>query len=169
MRDKPSQLDIKPHTVTPERKHNPLITPVERYGLVTVGQFRDLPAALLAKGALDSAGIEAFLIDDNMVRMDWFISNLLGGIKLQVRPEDADAAMDVLENDIPEGFEVEGLGDYEQPRCPKCGSVDITFEALNKPIAYTSAYVGMPLPVPRDSWKCEACGQRWKDMGESGE
>ena len=38
--------------------------------LVMLRQFRDLPEALLAKGALESAGIESFLADDNMVRMD---------------------------------------------------------------------------------------------------
>src|SRR5690348_2867498 len=42
-------------------------------------RFRDLPEATLAKGALDSAGIENHLVDENMVRLDWFISNLLGG------------------------------------------------------------------------------------------
>ena len=46
--------------------------------LVTVGQFRDLPEAFLAKGILDSAGITCFLIDENMIRMNWFLSNLLG-------------------------------------------------------------------------------------------
>jgi hypothetical protein len=34
-------------------------------------------------------------VDDNMIRMDWFISNLLGGIKLKVRAEDAEAASDM--------------------------------------------------------------------------
>lgn len=37
---------------------------------VTLRKFRDLPEALLAKGSLESAGIEAYLLDDNMVRMD---------------------------------------------------------------------------------------------------
>jgi hypothetical protein len=58
---------------------------------VTLRQFRDLPEALLAKGSLESAGIQAYLVDDNMIRMDWFISNLLGGIKLKVRAEDVEA------------------------------------------------------------------------------
>src|SRR5258708_5098577 len=48
--------------------------------LVTIRQFRDLPEALLAKGSLESAGIECFLADENLVRLDWFISNLIGGI-----------------------------------------------------------------------------------------
>ena len=102
--------------------------------LIVVRQFRDLPEALLAKGSLESAGIEAFLGDDNMVRMDWFISNLVGGIKLCVRPADADAAMEILSQPVPAGFEVEGVGEYQQPSCPSCGSLDVAFEALNKPV-----------------------------------
>ena len=53
---------------------------IEKRNLVPIRHFRDLPEALLAKGGLESAGIESFLADDNMVRMDWFISNLLGGV-----------------------------------------------------------------------------------------
>src|SRR5215469_4628900 len=34
--------------------------------LVTIRQFRDLPQALLAKGCLESAGIQCALTDDNM-------------------------------------------------------------------------------------------------------
>jgi len=67
--------------------------------LVTIRQFRDLPEALLAKGCLESAGIECFLRDDNLVRLDWFISNFVGGIKLCVRPEDAQTARDLLDED----------------------------------------------------------------------
>ncbi|MGC2539667.1 MAG: hypothetical protein WA372_00605, partial [Candidatus Sulfotelmatobacter sp.] len=40
--------------------------------LVTIRQFRDLPEALLAKGSLESSGIECFLADENLVRLDWF-------------------------------------------------------------------------------------------------
>jgi hypothetical protein len=73
--------------------------------LVTVRQFRDLPEALFAKGSLESAGIECALVDDNMVRLDWFISNLLGGVKLQVAPEDAETANEILSQPIPEDFD----------------------------------------------------------------
>jgi hypothetical protein len=65
--------------------------------LLTIRQFRDLPEALLAKSVLDSAGIECFLGDDNLIRMDWLWSNLLGGIKLRVRQEDALEASRLLE------------------------------------------------------------------------
>lgn len=69
--------------------------------LVTIRQFRDLPEAILARGVLESAGIETFLADDNIVRMDWFISNLVGGIKLKVRKEDLEAANEVLQEPVP--------------------------------------------------------------------
>ena len=135
--------------------------------LVVVKQFRDLPEALLAKGSLESAGIECFLGDDNMIRMDWFISNLVGGAKLCVRPEDADAAVELLEQPVPEDFDVEGVGRYEQPTCPHCHSVDISYEGLNKPVAYTSAWIGVPIPIPRKRWKCASCGSTWKDTEDA--
>src|ERR1035438_10094288 len=113
---------------------NPERDSVELADVVSIRQFRDLPEALLAKGALDSAEIESFLVDDNMIRMDWFYSNLVGGIKLCVKQEDAEAALDLLEQSIPEEFEVEGVGPYEQPRCPKCQSLDIAFEDFNQPV-----------------------------------
>lgn len=131
--------------------------------LVVVKQFRDLPEALLAKGSLESAGIEAVLGDDNMVRMDWFFSNLVGGIKLCVRPEDADAAFDLLGQPMLQDLEIDGVGTYQQPSCPQCQSLDVSYETLNKPLAYTSAWIGVPIPIPRKRWKCHSCGSKWQE------
>ena len=81
---------------------------IEFQDLVTIRQFRDLPQAILAKGVLDSAGISCFLADENIVRMDWFISNLVGGVKLKVGREDMEAANSVLEEpaaEEPEEFD----------------------------------------------------------------
>ncbi|MGA3196581.1 MAG: DUF2007 domain-containing protein [Terriglobales bacterium] len=128
---------------------------------VTVRKFRDLPEALLAKGSLQSAGIEAYLLDDNMIRMDWFISNLLGGIKLQVRPEDVEAANEILDQPTPEVLEVEGVGDYEQPKCPRCQSFDVAYQELDKFASYGTAYVGIPIPIHKSTWTCHACGHEW--------
>lgn len=140
---------------------------IEVRKLVTIRQFRYLPEALLAKGKLDSASVECFLADDNMVRLDWLISDLLGGIKLQVNAEDVDAAHEILNQPIPEGFEVEGVGEYQQPRCPKCDSLDVSFEELNRPIAYGSLFLGFPVPIHRKGWVCHACGHKWESEAES--
>jgi len=140
---------------------------VEFRETVTLRKFRDLPEALLAKGSLESAGIQAYLVDENMVRMDWFISNLLGGIKLQVRPEDVEAANEILRQPIPEIVDVEGIGSYEQPKCPKCQSLDVSYRELNKLLSYGSAFAGLPLPVHRRAWTCHACGNEWEETNSA--
>ena len=134
---------------------------------VAIRQFRDLPEALLAKGSLDSAGIESALVDDNVVRLDWFWSNLLGGVKLVVDREDAAAAEEVLSQPIPEHFDVSGVGEYEQPRCPKCNSLDINFQELD-PVAYLSLAVNVPIPFHRRAWRCHNCHEEWEDDGVPG-
>ena len=135
--------------------------------LVTVRQFRDLPEALLAKGSLESAGIECFLRDDNLVRLDWFISNFIGGVKLCVKREDAEKAQSILNEPIPEGLYVQGVGLYEQPRCPKCNSLDVTFQELD-PTAYLTLAVNVPIPLHREAWRCRSCNAEWEDDGVPG-
>ena len=130
--------------------------------LVMVRRFRDLPDALVAKGVLDSAGIESFLGNDNVVRMDWYWSNILGGIKLMVRGEDEEAATAVLNAPIPSEFDVEGAGHYEQPRCPKCGSEAISLKDLQRAVGLTGLFFSIPIPVHSQSWKCDSCGNEWR-------
>jgi hypothetical protein len=136
--------------------------------LITIRQFRDLPEALLAKGCLESAGIECFLADENLVRLDWFISNFIGGIKLNVKAADVENARNILDEPILEGLYVQGIGLYEQPRCPQCRSLDVNFQELDRPIAYMSAFLRVPLPVQRRAWRCHACGAEWEDDGVEG-
>ncbi len=138
---------------------------MELQELVTVRQFRDLPEALLAKGCLKSVGIECFLGDENLVRLDWFISNFIGGIKLKVKAADVENARQILDEPILEGLYVQGVGLYEQPRCPKCQSLDVNFQPLDRPIAYMSAFLRVPLPVQRRAWHCRSCDAEWEDDG----
>jgi len=99
-----------------------------------------------------------------MIRMDCFYSNLLGGVKLCVNQKDAEIALDILEQPIPEEFELEGAEHYEQPRCPKCRSLDIATEELNMPVAWVSAYLLAPVALHRKRWTCHSCGQRWHQL-----
>ena len=84
--------------------------------LVTIRKFRDLPEALLAQGRLESSGIEAFLFDDNMVRMDWLISNLLGGVKLKVEEANVEVAEEILNLEISDDFDTTEPDDSAEPR-----------------------------------------------------
>ncbi|MGB8590836.1 MAG: DUF2007 domain-containing protein [Candidatus Acidiferrales bacterium] len=126
-------------------------------------EFRDLPEALVAKGILDSAGIECLLGDENTVRMDWFWSNAIGGVKLWLRRQDVAAAVALLDEKIPDGFDVDGVGEYEQPKCERCGSLDVSFEELNRPVAYSSLFVGLPFPLKHRGWRCHSCGHKWPE------
>jgi hypothetical protein len=136
---------------------------LELRDLVTIRQFRDLPEALLAKGSLESAGIECFLRDDNLVRLDWFISNFIGGIKLCVKPQDAENARKILDEPILEGLYVQGIGLYEQPRCPKCQSLDVNFQELDRGFSYITAFLRVPIPLQRPAWHCHSCDAEWED------
>jgi len=65
-------------------------TPAE--GLATVGRFESPVEAQIAKGMLESAGVECFLVGEN-------VNNLLGAafrVRLQVRVEDEAAARELL-------------------------------------------------------------------------
>lgn len=124
----------------------PAVLPPDHPPLITIARFRDLPQALMAKGALDSAGIESFLADTNFVRMDWFASNAVGGMRLQVREEDAKDAAEILEQSIPENIALDEQGEvYSQPRCPNCQSLDIVFWTLS-------------------ARKCSSCGHTWEQV-----
>jgi hypothetical protein len=135
---------------------------------VIIRKYRDLPEASIAKSVLESAGIECFLGDDNLVRLDWFYSNLVGGIKLFVREEDAEAATKLLGERSPEKFAVDGIGEYEQPHCPRCSSMDISLDGLNKPLNFGAMFLtNLPIPVTTTGWKCHACGNEWREDGEA--
>jgi hypothetical protein len=136
-------------------------TDLESPKLVTLRRFRDLPEALLAKTILDSAAIDCSLADEITIRMNWFLSNALGGIKLRVRRDDADAAAGLLDQPALERFDVEGVGEYQQPRCPNCQSFDISFEELNKTVAYMGLLFNLPIPLKRHGWTCYSCRHEW--------
>ena len=149
----------------PEPDSPPGTNMLRERNLLMLKRFRDLPEAMLAKGKLASEGVESYLADDNTVRMDWLWSNLLGGVKLLVNPEDAEAATRILAEPIPEEEEIdfEGAAEYQQPRCPNCQSLDINFEELYKPIAYGSLFVNFPIPLRRTGWICQTCRHTWEE------
>ena len=139
---------------------------------VTVRTFMNVPDALLAKSILDSAGVECYLGDENIVGIDWFLSNAVGGVKLRIRQEDVATAAELLDQSPPEAFYVDGVGEYKQPRCPNCKSFDVSFEELDRPAAYASLagawFTGIvpPVPLKRHGWNCHSCGYAWEESGD---
>ena len=64
--------------------------------LITVAVFHSQPEFLLARTRLESADIECFAYDENMLRIGGWHSHILGGIKLQVRESEAQDALAIL-------------------------------------------------------------------------
>jgi hypothetical protein len=66
--------------------------------LTTIATFHNQPEFLLARSRLDSADIECFAQDENMLRIAAWHSHVFGGIKLQVRESDAQDAIAILQH-----------------------------------------------------------------------
>jgi hypothetical protein len=142
---------------------------IELQELVTIRTFRDPSDAMMAKSVLDSAEVPCFLKDENTVRIQWVWSNLLGGIRLQVRPADVEIAEQLLSQEISPTIELEDGKVYEQPRCPYCTSLDIRFEARHENVrlapvlGLASILVGVPIAFPKNRWTCRTCRGEWSD------
>jgi XTP/dITP diphosphohydrolase len=136
---------------------------------VTIRRFRDLPAAQVAVSKLESAGINCELADDEMVRMDWFYSNLIGGVRLQVPEDEVGDAEQVLAELPPPFIGPEGVGSqYAQPICPQCGSIDVIHENRPGGVTYAALYfLSVPVVSGVDRMKCNACGATWEPSSDS--
>ena len=73
--------------------------------LVTVATFHNEMEFLLARTRLESADIECFAQDENMLRIAAWHSHIFGGIKLQVRESEAESASAILRHTAPIGEE----------------------------------------------------------------
>jgi len=101
---------------------------VDRDELVTIDRFLFVADAELARAALEAAGIDAVLVDENAVRLSWGDALAHGGVRLQVRAEDAEDAAEVL-RDAPHPASGHPLpaarGEGSEEVCSRCGSEEI--------------------------------------------
>jgi hypothetical protein len=54
-------------------------------------------------------------------------------------------------------------GEYKQAKCPQCGSMDITFNELDKHMKAAGFIVGLPLKSTKERCSCHSCGGNWDD------
>ena len=117
--------------------------------LVTIDRFLFIANAEIARATLEAAGIDAVLVDENIVRMSWGDAQAHGGVRLQVRAEDADEARAILEEtDLsgePEASPAQSLDDLEAGEtCHRCGSEQI-FPAESRAKGFARAILFMML------------------------
>jgi len=135
--------------------------------LVTVARFQYPFEAQFARGRLEAEDIYCFLADEHTVGIAWIYANAIGGIKLQVREEDAERALEILSEDaeanLDELNEEGGEPSEAVERCPKCGSTDLE----DRPYSLRSAFLtilllGFPVAFRRATVTCRSCGHRWR-------
>jgi len=68
---------------------------------VVLRSYRDMTQAMVDRTTLESAGIKCLLYDDNLIRLDWFVSNAVGGVKLVVSQNEAAEALKILDEISP--------------------------------------------------------------------
>jgi len=140
-------------------------------GPVVLRRYLWLADALIAKTVLDSANVDCILADEHTIRMDWFWSLAVGQVKVWVRAGDADA-IELLDQGWVESFMVSGVGEYIQPRCPKCHSFEISYKGLLKRVAYMSllgfwlAGIVPPIALHDLAWRCHECSYLWEEENE---
>jgi len=133
--------------------------------LKTVASFRDLPLAELAKSKLESEGIPCFLADKNLIGINWLYSFALGGVRLQVRKDDAEIAEKILNEDF--SSELDSLDDQfpklqSDELCSKCGSSNISVVNTTRKAGALSLLLNLPLILFRKRYKCTECGHIMK-------
>ena len=155
-----AERDLEPPLLDDEEDAAP---PLDQK-LITIRRYRDLSEAIVARVVIEGAGMYCFLQNENIVRLDWQISNFIGGICLQVAESDAVAAEEILSAPVPASIQMEGEPDYIQPRCPRCDSLDINFEGAGRGAALATLYLfSLPAPMGEKRWMCNKCGLLWAD------
>jgi hypothetical protein len=117
--------------------------------LVTVATFDQVVQAQMAADALRAGGIDAVVTDAEVVSMDWLLGQAVGGIKVQVRDEDADRAVEELNRTF--GDNGEGFG--TTPPAPEATDSVPDAETGGDPIAPVPDFRLAPedqIPPPPD-------------------
>lgn len=65
----------------------------------TIATFNDLAQADTARSLLESAGLSPTLLDESTGGLHWGILPAIGGVRLQVSPEKAELAREILETE----------------------------------------------------------------------
>ena len=134
--------------------------------LVTIATFSYPTEAYIPKTKLEAEGIWSFVADADTVTMNWLYSNAIGGVKLQVRKEDVEKALEILNREPEpiewqdEDFEEE---EKEETPCPQCHSDNTRYEKYAMRLIFLSWLIlRFPLPFLKREWKCQDCGYTWK-------
>lgn len=129
--------------------------------------------AHIAKGYMESNGIETLLKDEMTVSVNNFYSNAVGGVKLLVKDSDYKKGIQLLkdsdyisdhttkDNFIINVIKIDKAGNKKI--CPFCKSENIAKnKKINIWIIPISVIIATLFPVYRSSYKCFDCDKEWR-------
>lgn len=126
--------------------------------LIEIASFSYPHEAQIAKASLESAGIPAFITDENTINMQWLYSDALGGVRLLVPRECEVEAKELLSTDFSDYLKEEAP--FEKTVCPHCGSDDVEAYTIGKKSAFlVFLLLGFPLFFYKRGIKCNHCGE----------
>ena len=130
---------------------------------ITVASYSRPVEAHLARTRLEADGITCVVSDEYLVRVDWLLSNAVGGVKLMVPSWEADRAKEIL-RPRPRLVVVAGAGSEEEMICPRCHCDDVYFTRFSRRMeAMSVLLLGFIVPWRKRRWACKECGYEWKE------
>jgi predicted nucleic acid-binding Zn ribbon protein len=130
---------------------------------VTIKSFDNYFSANIYLTKLQDGGIECYLKDEYTVTIDPILSNAIGGIKLVVKKEDAEEALQLVKQ-----FD----DDYmKSAKCPKCGATDFAYIAKpgvgNFVTAIFTWLFSSYAIAPNYVYQCGNCGYETETLPDS--
>ena len=124
----------------------------------------------VARSWLESEGVECYVKDELTVQVNPFYSNAIGGVKLQVREEDAERAIQLLKEggfleEPNENVEKEIIATINADAniCPYCGSAELSKPRLSKKaFVFSLILLGFPIPFMGRTRHCFNCSRDFK-------
>jgi hypothetical protein len=142
--------------------------------IVTLAKFTFPTEAYPLITRLEEEGIECFLADENIVSVQPFLSNAVGGVKINIREEDWERASIILKELKTESEKKESLVDDKWKKgfvkvdvyCPNCESSNVyikRFSFFKTVLAVLFAFIYLPLTFIKKEHFCADCGHIWKE------
>jgi len=133
--------------------------------LITLKRFDNSVQANILKTKLEHEGIVCHLHDENLVTLNPFFNETVGGIKLKISDADQEQAQMILDH-----IEREPIKEDHKEiiHCPNCGSKDLynDFKSMKNTKGIIAAIVSFLLTVfPiyfKTVYRCKACGTEFK-------
>jgi hypothetical protein len=127
-----------------------------------VKTFNNPLNAHIAKGLLESNGIEAFIFDENTIYTNPVITTAIDGVKLLVRTSDFEGANAILNR-----INDDDYSGSQNLICPSCGSTEILLK--NRPnwwafCVMLFSFASSPITGDRKEFACRNCYKSWSDF-----